>query len=126
MQIDDINGFTPRTVPPGAPGPSARASGTEPARFARVFELAEARRTRPLPEAASESIPPEVWAEVDRAHRLADELAARGQEVRFETHHLSGRVVANLCDRDGGLVRPLALTELVPSAPGSRFDEAVR
>lgn len=120
MKIDDTSAMTSRfTV-------SRTRGGVQPPadEFAEVFELAAARQTRPLPGGAAESIPPEVWAEVDRAHRLADELAARGQEVRFETHRLSGRVVASLCDRDGGVVRPLTLTDLVPD-PGARLDEAV-
>ncbi len=121
MKIDDPSAISPRFVPSRASDPRrAEADG-----FAQVFELAAARQTRPLPAAAAESIPAEVWAEVDRAHRLADELAARGQEVRFDTHRLSGRVVASLCDRDGSLVRPLALTDLMPPGSGAKLDEAV-
>lgn len=121
MKIDDPSAISPRFVPSRA----TESPRTETDSFAEVFELAAARQTRPLAGAAAESIPPEVWAEVDRAHRLADELAARGQGVRFDTHRLSGRVVASLCDRDGGLVRSLALTDLVPPESGTRFDEAV-
>lgn len=125
MQIDDVSAGTPRIVPSRGTDGLRAAAGGEATRFARVFELAAAREARPLPAAASESIPAEVWAEVDRAHRLADDLAARGQEVRFDVHRLSGRVVATLCERDGSVVRPLALTDLVPPAPDARLDEAV-
>ena len=58
-------------------------------------------------------IPDEVWEDITRAGQLADDLAARGQQVRFDTHRLTGRVVASLCDNDGRVMRPVALGEVL-------------
>ena len=58
-------------------------------------------------------IPSEVWDQVDDAARLAEHLTADGRQVRFDVHKLDGSVVASLVDENGGLLRPLVLTDVV-------------
>ena len=62
---------------------------------------------------ATPPIPAEVWDQVDAAARLAQSLHAQGRGVRFDVHKLDGDVVASLVDVDGGLLRPLLLTDVV-------------
>ena len=92
----------------------AGVRGTEAGEFARVYELADIRRRRMT---GPDRIPEEVWDDMHRASDLADDLSARGQQVRFDTHHLTGRVVASLCDNDGNPLRPLRLYEVVGHDP---------
>ena len=96
------------------PRPTGGVRATEAGEFARVYELAEARRRR---GEGLDGIPSEVWDAIGRASELVEELAARGQQVRFDTHHLTGRVVATLCDTDGEVLRPVPLSELFGSPP---------
>ena len=58
-------------------------------------------------------IPAEVWDQVDAAARLAENLTADGRQVRFDVHKLDGGVVASLVDDQGGLLRPLLLSDVV-------------
>jgi hypothetical protein len=112
MDIDAITRDLPR-IGPGSDRPSRRTSGvhaTEAAQFARVYELEEARRRR---MSGADRIPEEVWDAMHRAHELADDLAARGQQVRFDTHRVNGRVVASLCDVQGTTLRRIRLDEVV-------------
>ena len=94
------------------------AQGAQPTspsgEFARVFDLAEARKQRMT---RADRIPEEVWEDIARAGQLADDLAARGQQVRFDTHRLTGRVVASLCDTDGRVLRPVSLRDLLGTEP---------
>ena len=110
MDIDATNG----TGGIGRPQPKAGARATQAGEFARVFDLAEARRRRMT---GPDRIPDEVWDDINRAGQLADDLAARGQQVRFDTHRLTGRVVASLCDTQGRLLRPVALGEILGADP---------
>jgi hypothetical protein len=82
--------------------------------FARVFDLAEARKRRMT---GPDRIPDEVWDDISRAGQLADDLSARGEHVRFETHRLTNRVVASLVDDEGRELRPVALGELFGTEP---------
>ena len=66
-----------------------------------------------LESGATPPIPAEVWHQVDAAARLAQSLHAQGRGVRFDVHKLDGDVVASLVDVDGGLLRPLLLTDVV-------------
>jgi len=90
---------------PGAPGRASagRAAGDE--RLAEVLSLDARRRAR------RDEIPPRVLEEVRAAARMVQELAAAGREVRFTTDELDGRIVAQLCDLDGNVLRPLSLVE---------------
>jgi len=118
MDIDAITRDLPRIGPDTqAARRAGRASGvhgTEAGQFARVYELAEARRRR---MSGPDRIPDEVWEAMHRAHELADDLAARGQRVSFDTHRVSGRVVASLCDAQGATVRTIRLDDVVSRPP---------
>lgn len=110
MDIDASNGIGfARTAGAVREAPAAPSGD-----FARVFDLADVRRRRMT---GPDRIPDEVWDDITRASELADDLAAHGQHVRFETHHLTGRIVATLCDQDGRALRPLALHEILGSEP---------
>lgn len=103
---------------PGAPAPAAPqrvdASDAAGAGFAQVFELEAARRAR------QDRIPPEVLDEVDAASRLYDELRAEGLNLRFAAGELDRRVVVDLCDTEGNVLRPISLTDAIdrPLDPG--------
>jgi hypothetical protein len=113
MDIDATNGIGASALP----GP-LRAVRSERAddsgEFARVFDLADARRRRMT---GPDRIPEEVWDDISRAGQLADDLAERGQQVRFDTHRLTNRVVASLCDSDGRTLRPVSLGEILGAEP---------
>jgi hypothetical protein len=99
-------GSTPR--PEGGPAAKpAQVSPTKGSSFAEVVDLASRRQDA----IDGPEIPDEVWDEVEAASQLWQELRAQDREVRFETHAVTGRVVASLCDLDGGVVRPLPLRE---------------
>jgi hypothetical protein len=90
-------------------GPVAKPAQVAPQgpSFAEIVDLASRRETAAdVPE-----VPDRVWDEVEAASQLWHELRAQDREVRFETHAVTGRVVASLCDLDGGVVRPLPLRE---------------
>lgn len=109
MDIDAINAARRG----GCPSRPVQDSPAPPdGEFARVFDLAAARRRRMT---GPDRIPDEVWEDITRAGQLAEDLAARGQHVRFDTHLLTGRVVATLCDSDGRRMRPLSLGEVLGS-----------
>jgi hypothetical protein len=97
----------------GTPSPDNRPV-TKPAQvpaegptFAEVVDLASRRQSA----ADAPQIPDHVWDEVEAASQLWHELRDQDHEVRFDTHAVTGRVVASLCDLDGGVVRPLPLRE---------------
>jgi hypothetical protein len=96
---------------PAKPGKAEEAPAGE---FARVFDLADARRRRMT---GPDRIPDEVWEDITRAAQLADDLSARGQSVRFDTHRLTNRVVASLVDGDGRVLRPVELGEVLGTEP---------
>jgi len=97
------------STPSPAQAPVAKPAQTSPhgTSFAEVVDLAS-RRHAPadVPE-----IPDHVWDEVEAASRLWQELRDQDREVRFDSHKVSGRVVASLCDLDGDVVRQLPLRE---------------
>jgi hypothetical protein len=111
MDIDATRGIGHGAVPrPARRAEEAPATGE----FARVFDLAAARRRRMT---GPDRIPDEVWDDISRAGQLAEDLSERGQHVRFDTHRLTNRVVASLVDDEGRLLRPVALGELFGTEP---------
>jgi hypothetical protein len=96
------------------PQPGQAEKAAPDGEFARVFDLADARRRRMT---GPDRIPDEVWDDITRAAQLADDLSDRGQSVRFDTHRLTSRVVASLVDDDGRVLRPVALGELLGTEP---------
>ena len=85
--------------------PSVDRSGSPAARTAGRFS--------DTIEGVTPPIPAEVWDQVDAAARLAEELHTQGRGVRFDVHKLDGDVVASLVDEDGGMLRPLALGDVI-------------
>jgi hypothetical protein len=73
--------------------------------FAQVIELESARAAR------RDRIPTQVLDEVDAASRLYDELWAEGLRLRFDMHRLKGRVVCDLIDTEGKVLRPISLRD---------------
>jgi hypothetical protein len=98
-------GSTPS--PDNRPAAKPAQLPTQGAAFADVVDLATRRQS----VADAPEIPDHVWDEVEAASQLWHELRAQDREVRFETHAVTGRVVASLCDLDGDVVRPLPLRE---------------
>jgi hypothetical protein len=110
-----------RPILPYGPGGLAGAHALPPTRpdgkeikgspsFAKVVELEAVRAKR---AEAADPIPPEVRADMARAAELVDALAASGRRVAFDTHNLTGSLVASLVDEQGTTVRRLPLTDVV-------------
>jgi hypothetical protein len=110
MDIDATKGIGAGALPE----PARAAKATQPGEFARVFDLAEARKRRMT---GPDRIPDEVWDDITRAAQLADDLSSQGQSVRFDTHRLTNRVVASLVDSDGRMLRPVDLGEIFGTEP---------
>ena len=102
------DGGTRERTPDSEPTPDA-ALGWDDTVSAEVFDFAEARRRL----TGQDRIPDELWDDIARAGQLVDDLADRGQQVRFDTHRLSGRVVASLCDYEGRRLRRLPLRDVL-------------
>jgi hypothetical protein len=94
------------STPGPGDGPVAKPAqaGPEGESLPEVVDLARRRAELDAPE-----IPDHVWDEVEAASRLWRELRAQDREVRFDTDAATGRVVASLCDLEGGVVHPLPL-----------------
>lgn len=106
MSIDPISH---RPILPYGPGGLAGAHAAPPhdgARFARVFDIADAR-------AAREPIPDEVREDMARAADLVDSLAAKGQRVAFDVHQLSGELVASLVDEHAAEIKRVSLVDVI-------------
>lgn len=88
----------PKPVQPGAP---AAGEG-----FGKVYDLMERRRGVP-------EVPMAVWDEVDRAAAIARSLQEQGRAIRFSEPEPGGRVRAELTDRQGNVVRPMSLGEVI-------------
>jgi hypothetical protein len=111
MDIDATRGIGPG----GSPRPAQRVDeAPATGEFARVFDLADARRRRMT---GPDRIPDEVWDDISRAGQLAEDLSERGQHVRFDTHRLTNRVVASLVDDEGRVLRPVDLGEIFGAEP---------
>lgn len=112
MHINETNGNSRVGLDPrfGTSRPAAAVS-QQPvsSQFDSVFLSAEAKRAVTV-----EPMPASVWTEVQQASDLADSLAARGQQIRFDKSEQTGRITAGLYDAGGRHLQALALTDLVP------------
>jgi hypothetical protein len=63
--------------------------------------------------------PLSVWREVDSAGRRVDELRAEGREVHFEHDSETGRLVIQLRELDGGVLRDLSPADAIAIAGGA-------
>ena len=110
MSLHDFPALPRVGAPASTPAPAApapRPADTQRAGFGDVLDLQAARAAR------SEPIPPDVLDDMARASELVERLAFEGRHVRFDTHRLSGQIVAGLCDADGAVVKQLTLTDVV-------------
>ena len=78
---------------------------------ARVYDLAAARERRERRVAGE--IPAEVWAEVEAANRLFEELEAEGRRIVFDDTRLDGPLIVSLCDLEGRILRLVGADEVV-------------
>ncbi len=78
---------------------------------AQVFQLDAARARREARRAGE--MPAEVWAEVQAANRLFEDLRAEGQQVVFDDGRLDGTTVIALCDLEGRMLRAVTAREIV-------------
>ena len=60
-----------------------------------------------------------VWQEVDAAGARADALLEEGREIHFEIDSDSGRLVIQLRELDGGVLRELKPADAVAIACGA-------
>lgn len=59
----------------------------------------------------ADQMPDFLGEEMIRAARLADDLAERGLQLRYDKDARSGRIVCTLCTAEGARVRDVPLTE---------------
>ncbi len=88
--------------------------------LAQVHDLGAARERRAARDAvpaAVDPMPSDVWAEVEAANRLFEELAADGRRIVFDDGHLDGRLVIALCDLEGRVLRSVGPGELLGTSP---------
>jgi flagellar protein FlaG len=97
-------------VPPAAPARPAAAS-PEAAEKARNFDTV----LGDVPPAP----PREVRAEVDRAAEIAADLAARNRELHFSTDKDTGRVVIQVRDLDGNVIRTIPPSRVLDVMSGT-------
>jgi len=104
----EIGGFPP-LQPPGAP---KRAPDAHPARFAPVrVDTAELS----FPAFPPEEVRDAIGAAADRA----DELAAADRELHFSVDDDSGRVVIQVRDLDGHVIRTIPPSEALEVMAGA-------
>jgi flagellar protein FlaG len=100
----EIGRVTSQGLPPAAPArrPSAGGGGA----FAAQLAGAAAKR-----DVATVGVPatppPEVLQQIDAAGRRAAELAAQHRELHFEKDPTSGRVIVQVRDLDGNVLRTI-------------------
>jgi hypothetical protein len=78
---------------------------------ARIYDFAQARARRDATRA--DAIPSDVWAEIEAANRLFEELEASGRRIVLDDERLDGRLVIELCDLEGRMLRAVPPTDLV-------------
>ncbi|HVW16719.1 MAG TPA: hypothetical protein VHB30_00590, partial [Solirubrobacteraceae bacterium] len=62
--------------------------------------------------------PDDVLAEVDRAHKVVEQLAAQNVEMRFDVDQGSGQITVELRDGNGKTLRKITLVEALDVASG--------
>jgi hypothetical protein len=81
-------------------------------------EYRAVRPTRPV-QVPDRYPPMSVWHEVDAAGARADALREEGREVHFDVDPESGRLVIQLRELDGGVLRELKPADAVAIACGA-------
>ena len=86
-------------------------------RFAR-----SSRATRARSGDIPASPPPEVLDAIAAAHAACERMAAEGRHVRFDLDDATGRLVCELTDGEGELLRSLSPRAVLDLAAGARPD----
>jgi hypothetical protein len=79
-------------------------------------------RTRTLKGDIPASPPSEVLDAIDAAFAACERLEAAGRQVRFVTDEATGRLSAELTDRDGVRLRSLSGRAVLDLAAGATLD----
>jgi flagellar protein FlaG len=105
-------------------------SGADPALAAQPVKRTDKPQPASHPEGADAvrldtipSQPPEsVKAEVDRAAQRVDELKADGRQLHFARDEASGRVVVEVQDLNGNVLRTIPPSKALQVASGDTLD----
>jgi FlaG protein len=101
-----------------------QAGGVDPAAQARAARArAQASQGSGFGKALEGALPPDyppasVWQEVDHAARVAQQLHASGRQLHFAADEASGRVVIEVRDLDGNVIRRIPPSEALRIAEG--------
>jgi uncharacterized FlaG/YvyC family protein len=100
MEIGPISfqDFAPRQV--------RQAARTEATGFAAKLQQAQ-RTTAPRTDAIPASPPPDVIVEVGQAAARVEELAKANRQLHFEKDPTSGRIIVQVQDLDGNVLRTI-------------------
>jgi flagellar protein FlaG len=108
----EIGRFTPSyPIRPASPSPS-RAAGARAARGAAPGVDTVVGDVPPAP-------PAEVRAQVDRAAEIAHQLAAANRELHFSKDEHTGRVVIQVRDLDGNVIRTIPPSHVLDVMSGA-------
>jgi flagellar protein FlaG len=95
----EIGRFTPTLSPP-APTPPARAVDA-------AAHPGPGRAVDAIVDVVPSSPPEDVRAQVDRAAEIAEDLAVRNRELHFEKDQETGKLVIQVRDLDGKVIRTI-------------------
>ncbi|MEA2422554.1 MAG: hypothetical protein QOF55_1653 [Thermoleophilaceae bacterium] len=99
----------------GPTGPPPRTEPAQPAGFGAALDAAVNVSTLPA------SPPPQVLEDMHVAARVAQELRAQQRELHFEAT-ASGRVVVQVRDLDGNVIRTIPPAKALEVASGAPLD----
>ena len=68
------------------------------------------------------SPPPNVFEEMEAAAQRVDELRALGRELHFQPNHPSGRIIIEVRDLDGNVIRTVPPAEALEIALGAPIE----
>lgn len=112
LGIGQLGLSQPVHQPSGGPGrPSAPAHPVDPVAKAPALDRLE----------LSSTLPPEVVAEVDRAFERVGELAAQNRELHFVRDEDSGRIIVQVRDMEGRVVRTIPNSEALHVMGGAEL-----
>ena len=95
-------------LPPVTPGAAPRfQASTAPSDFSAALARASAAKDDVAVISLPASPPPEVMDEVARARDRAAELAANNRELHFSTNEDTGRVIVQVRDLEGNVIRTM-------------------
>lgn len=119
MPIDPLSArsFDPALRPERFAAPPARPAGGPDFR-ALMGAAGPADRVELSPGIPS-SPPPEVLEQIQVAGQVAEELHARGRELRFSNDSRTGQLVIEVRDLDGKVLSRIPPTEAMAIASGS-------